>query len=601
MVRFRRQEYVCESRGSNTILSVKRVSAATLVTLLTLMALGPVGSVSAVSPTRVSPKVAIIVGPAGAATDNYRRLGNEAAAAARKFTPNVVRVYSPDATWPAVKQALNGASVVVYLGHGNGWPSKYRDSLAPDTQDGMGLNPNVGAADSHQYFGEARIAAEIKLAKNAIVVLSHLCYASGNSEPGLPEGSLDVGQQRVDNFAAGFIKAGAAAVIAEGHMGPAYYVGAILAGKGSIDRIWRNSPSYNGNLLRFDSLRSPGYTAQMDPDKPSSGFYRSIVLRDGLVAATTLAGAVRMSSRPDLPPIEPSLAGLGLDFDAPDLATPPVVGATTNFTFRIAASDPSLLPKGLMVSVRWDPLDGPAATSDPAATATPGPSATQGPATSPAPSATPDPIDLVTPEVLGTVVAPVAATRTKDGISVPVHVPTKAGLYRLVGTIHGSDGVAYDAATQALMPALIVRVTGAVAAGYRVPAVAFASTGGTFRLRVVVTNLGSTAWGTAAVTHHVGDAEIEPARRATLVARWVTLSGQLGGAPAPERSAVLPAAFPSGASTTVDFTMIAPSAPGDYLLLLDVITPQKGSLAIAGAPPGLVRVSVSGSAGSTAP
>jgi hypothetical protein len=144
-------------------------------------------------------------------------------------------------------------------------------------------------------------------------------------------------------------------------------------------------------------------------------------------------------------------------------------------------------------------------------------------------------------------------------------------------------------------------VTGAVAAGYRVPAVAFASPGGTFSLRVVVSNLGSTAWGTAAVTHHVGDAEIEPARRATLVARWVTLSGQPGGAPAPERSAVLPAAFPSGASATVDFTMIAPSAPGDYLLLLDVITPQKGSLAIAGAPPGLVRVSVSGSAGSTAP
>jgi hypothetical protein len=587
-------------QGRRTILSVKRVSAVTLVTLLTLMALGPVGPVMAVTVSRVAPKVAIVVGPAGAATDNYRRLANEAAAAAKKFTPNVVRVYSPDATWPAVKQALNGASIVVYLGHGNGFPSRYRNSLAPDTQNGMGLNPNVGAADTHQYFGEARIASEIKLAKNAVVVLSHLCYASGNSEPGLAEGPLEVGQQRVDNFAAGFVKAGAAAVIAEGHLGPAYYVGSILAGKGSIDRIWRNSPSYHGNLLRFDSLRSPGYTAQMDPDRPSSGFYRSIVLRDGLVAANTLAGAVRMPNGPDLPPVEPSLTGLGMEFDAPDLASPPTIGAKTSFTFKIAASDPSVLPKGLMVSVRWDPLDG-AATSVPVAPATPGPSTSPGPVVSPAPSPAPDPIDLVSPEVLGAVVAPVAATRTKTGISVPVRVPTKAGLYRLVGTIHGSDGVAYDAATQALMPALIVRVTGPVSVRYDAPATAFATAGGTFKLRVGVTNLGAAAWGSAAVTHRVGGAEAEPARRATLVARWVTLFGQIGGVPAAERVSVLPAALAPGGTVTVGFTLAAPRAPGDYLLLLDVISPEAGSLAIAGAPPGLVRVSVSGSAGSTAP
>ncbi len=585
--------------GGSDILSVKRASAAVIVTLVTLMAIGPVGPVSAVAPTRIAPKVAIVVGPAGGATDYYRRLANEAAAAALKFTPNVVRVYSPDATWPAVKKALNGASIVVYLGHGNGWPSKYRDSLAPDTQNGMGLNPNVGAADTHQYFGEARIANEITLARNAVVVLSHLCYASGNSEPGLPEGTLAVGQQRVDNFAAGFIKAGAAAVIAEGHMGPAYYVGSILAGKGSIDRIWRNSPTYHGNLLRFESLRSPGYTAQMDPDKPSSGFYRSIVLRDGLVAANTLAGAVRTPGGPDLPPVEPTLSGLGMEFDAPDLSSPPTAGATTNFTFRIAAPDPSILPKGFMVSVRWDPLDG-QATSVPATPAAPGPSTSPGPIVSPAPSAGPDPIDLVTPEVLGSVVAPVAATRTPSGISVPVRVPSKAGLYRLVGTIHGSDGVAYDAATQALMPALIVRVTGSVSVRYDAPATAFAAPGGSFRLHVAVTNLGATAWGAAAVDHHVG-AEVEPARRATLVARWVSLAGPLGGPPAPQRSALLPAAFAPGASAIIDLAMVAPTAPGTYLLLLDVVAPGTGSLAIAGASPGLVRVSVSGSAGSTAP
>src|SRR5689334_11393612 len=71
----------------------------------------------------VAPKVVLIVGPAGGATPSYRRLADEAAAAAAKLTTNVVKVYSPDATWPNVKAALKDASVVVYLGHGNGWPS----------------------------------------------------------------------------------------------------------------------------------------------------------------------------------------------------------------------------------------------------------------------------------------------------------------------------------------------------------------------------------------------------------------------------------------------------------------------------------------------
>ncbi|MFL5778930.1 MAG: hypothetical protein ACJ761_08315, partial [Chloroflexota bacterium] len=140
---------------------------------------------------RIAPKVVLIVGPAGTSTPYYRRLADEAAVAAARLTTNVVKVYSPDATWTNVKAALQGASLVVYLGHGNGWPSIYRDALYPPTQNGFGLNPHAGAADAHQYFGEDQIGSQIKLAPDAVVVFSHLCYASGNTEPGLAEGTLD--------------------------------------------------------------------------------------------------------------------------------------------------------------------------------------------------------------------------------------------------------------------------------------------------------------------------------------------------------------------------------------------------------------------------
>ena len=47
-----------------------------------------------------------------------------------------------------------------------------------------------------------------------------------------------------------------------------------------------------------------------------------------------------------------------------------------------------------------------------------------------------------------------------------------------------------------------------------------------------------------------------------------------------------------GATTTVDFSLIAPTTPGVYLIVLDVVDPGDGSLAALGVPPGIVRVTV---------
>ena len=49
-----------------------------------------------------SPKVAIIVGATRATTASYRTYADEIYAEAIKYTPNVVRVYSPNATWTRV-------------------------------------------------------------------------------------------------------------------------------------------------------------------------------------------------------------------------------------------------------------------------------------------------------------------------------------------------------------------------------------------------------------------------------------------------------------------------------------------------------------------
>ena len=53
----------------------------------------------------------------------------------------------------------------------------------PNVHDGMGLNSATNKSDNvAKYYGENYMANDIRLAKNAVVILSHLCYASGNSE-----------------------------------------------------------------------------------------------------------------------------------------------------------------------------------------------------------------------------------------------------------------------------------------------------------------------------------------------------------------------------------------------------------------------------------
>ena len=223
-------------------------------------------------------KVVIIVGATEGTTSSYRRDADAIYAAATQYTSNVVKVYSPNATWARVKAAVVGASIVVYLGHGNGWPSPYTYDPQFKTKDGFGLNAVEGAGDYNRvYYGEPYIST-LQLA-GAVVILNHLCYASGNSEPGYPEPTVDVARQRVDNYASAFLKAGAAAVIADGRNGVSGYIRDLFTTSQSIESLWANQAGSNGNIVSFPSKRTPGATAYQDPQTPTSGFYRSLVVR----------------------------------------------------------------------------------------------------------------------------------------------------------------------------------------------------------------------------------------------------------------------------------------------------------------------------------
>lgn len=254
------------------LLAAAPVAASTSVPSAAVAADGTAGT------TKSTAKVVIIVGATHSSTSNYRSIADSAYAEAIKWSSNVVRIYSPNATWAAVKPALQGASVVVYLGHGNGWPSPYTYDSAFTTKDGLGLNAAAGKGDNNvKYYGEPSLANEIRLAPNAVVLLNHLCYASGNSEPGNPDPTLSVAMQRVDNYGQGFIKAGARAVIAEGHGSINGMIRDLFTTHQTILDVWRGQSNYHGHEFSFQSTRSPVYSAFMDPDSTSGGYYRSLI------------------------------------------------------------------------------------------------------------------------------------------------------------------------------------------------------------------------------------------------------------------------------------------------------------------------------------
>jgi hypothetical protein len=230
-------------------------------------------------------KVVLVVGPAGSSTAKYIANARRYAAQARSYGARVVELYSPNATWTRVQAAAKGASILIYLGHGNGSPNPYGPFSAMTT-DGLGLNASAGHGNSNvKYWGEYYVRTGIRLAPNAVVILNHLCYASGNSEWGAANPTRAVAMKRVDNYGAGFLRANARAVFADGLGSISYVLAGLFKTDQSIGQIFMSSTrGSRGADFTFSSVRTPGKRAWMDPREPNR-YYRSVIGNLSLTAA----------------------------------------------------------------------------------------------------------------------------------------------------------------------------------------------------------------------------------------------------------------------------------------------------------------------------
>jgi hypothetical protein len=266
-----------------------RLAAA--VMLVSIIVFGGVAVRPATTAAADPVKVVIVVGPVEGNTAKNVRTAKAYAALARSYGAAVVEVYSPKATWSKVKAAAKGANVFIYLGHGNGYPSPYGPFSAA-RRNGMGLNKSSGHGNSNvKYYGQSYMQSGLDLASNSVVLLNHLCYASGNSEPGRAKPSKSTAMKRVDGYATGFLRAGARAVFANGHGSLTSILTDIFTTDKAVGQIFQDDHAFDGGRdFTFASKRNPWATVWMDP-MTKKRYYHSFVGRLKLTATQIREGS----------------------------------------------------------------------------------------------------------------------------------------------------------------------------------------------------------------------------------------------------------------------------------------------------------------------
>ena len=229
-------------------------------------------------------KVVVVVGPVGSKTSEYKTSAKTYASIARSYGASVTEIYSPYATWSKVKAAAQGANLLIYLGHGNGYPSPY-GTFQRYTKDGFGLNATSGNGNSNvKYWGEYYIDRDIQMAPNAVVILNRLCYASGNSEWGSANPTKSTAIKRVDNYAAGFLRAGAKVVFAEAISSVSYTVRSLFRSSLNMNQIFMSHPAATDvRDFWFYGSRTTWARAHLDPPKAGK-YWRSVIGTLGLTA-----------------------------------------------------------------------------------------------------------------------------------------------------------------------------------------------------------------------------------------------------------------------------------------------------------------------------
>ena len=116
------------------------------------------------------------------------------------------------------------------------------------------------------------------------MILNHVCYAAGSSEPGHGSPPLRTAVKRADNFAAGFLGAGASVVFASDRSVTTLIRDLFRVRQTMQSLFWRSPWTSTRHDTAFRSARTPGATGILAPFL-THGYYQSVVGELGWTSA----------------------------------------------------------------------------------------------------------------------------------------------------------------------------------------------------------------------------------------------------------------------------------------------------------------------------
>ncbi len=142
--------------------------------------------------------------------------------------------------WNTIKRYAYGANLFIYIGHGQN---------SAHTSGGLVLKQTVS---------REKLARELKLHRNALVIMEYVCYAAGSSSDDQFTITLDNALGRVTNYARPFFKAGAGAYFAVDKLdGAIYFLDKFFQGK-DVESIFKSItfPFYKIEIIKPSAIDS---------------------------------------------------------------------------------------------------------------------------------------------------------------------------------------------------------------------------------------------------------------------------------------------------------------------------------------------------------
>ena len=189
--------------------------------------------------------VGIVDSLGGSLTNSYIKEANGNAEEMRALGMTVVTFVPPSNLWTDIVAAAADADVLVYAGHGMSWGGN------PPTVGGLSL-------DSTRKVSPDQIRGDLRMASNAIVIMSHVCFSSGGSTTDSGAISSIEAQRRVAQYSDPFLDAGLVAYYSNWYGGFPADVLAYLANGLTLGGAYENYHDFDADTV--ERYADPGHT-----------------------------------------------------------------------------------------------------------------------------------------------------------------------------------------------------------------------------------------------------------------------------------------------------------------------------------------------------